>query len=71
MEQVMANKSFEVVVEDPIGLHARPAALIVKLVKEYGSDVEFSYGGATAKANSALRLMSLKIKSGSSVLGDG
>ncbi|MEO0025047.1 MAG: hypothetical protein RL196_1488 [Actinomycetota bacterium] len=63
----MANKSFEVIVLDPVGLHARPAALIVKLVKESGLDVEFTNGDITVKGNSALRLMSLKIKSGSSL----
>ncbi len=63
----MANKSFDVVVLDPVGLHARPAALIVKLVKDSGLEVEFTNGDVTVKGNSALRLMSLKIKSGSTV----
>ena len=63
----MTNKSFDVVVLDPVGLHARPAALIVKLIKESGLDVEFTNGDTTVKGNSALRLMSLKIKSGSTV----
>lgn len=53
----------EVQVLDPIGLHARPASQIVKLVKE--SELEISIGREGeefAKANSALRLMALKIK---------
>lgn len=55
----------EVTVLDPIGLHARPASQIVKLVKESGLEVTIGREGEEfAKANSALRLMALKITSG-------
>lgn len=55
----------EVKVIDPIGLHARPASQIVKLVKESGLEVTIGRPGQEfAKANSALRLMALKITSG-------
>ena len=61
----MALFSLEVEVLDPIGLHARPAGQIVKLVKESGLDVQIGRpGDEFAKANSALRLMALKIKTG-------
>ena len=55
----------QVQVLDPIGLHARPASQIVKLVKESGLEVTIGRDGEEfAKANSALRLMALKISSG-------
>lgn len=55
----------EVQVLDPIGLHARPASQIVKLVKESGLEVTIGRPGEEfAKANSALRLMALKITTG-------
>lgn len=55
----------QVQVLDPIGLHARPASQIVKLVKESGIEVTIGREGEEfAKANSALRLMALKISSG-------
>lgn len=55
----------EVKVLDPIGLHARPASQIVKLVKESALEVTIGRPGSEfAKANSALRLMALKITSG-------
>jgi phosphotransferase system HPr (HPr) family protein len=55
----------QVQVLDPIGLHARPASQIVKLVKESGLEIMIGREGAEfAKANSALRLMALKISSG-------
>lgn len=55
----------KVQVLDPIGLHARPASQIVKLVKESGLEITIGREGADfAKANSALRLMALKISTG-------
>lgn len=61
----MSTISLEVEVLDPIGLHARPASQIVKLVKD--SELEVLIGRAgeeSVKAKSALMLMSLKIKTG-------
>lgn len=64
----MAQFNLEVTVLDPIGLHARPAGQIVKLVKESGLEVSIGRPGEEfAKANSALRLMALKIKTGESL----
>lgn len=61
----MAKVQGEVTVHDPIGLHARPASQIVKLVKESGYEVTIGRPGQEfAKANSALRMMALKITSG-------
>ncbi len=61
----MAQFSLEVTVLDPIGLHARPAGQIVKLVKESGLEVSIGRPGEEfARASSALRLMALKIKTG-------
>lgn len=55
----------QVQVLDPIGLHARPASQIVKLVKESGLEVTIGREGQEfAKANSALRMMALKIQTG-------
>lgn len=61
----MAKVQGEVTVHDPIGLHARPASQIVKLVKDSGFEVTIGRPGQEfAKANSALRMMALKISSG-------
>jgi phosphocarrier protein HPr len=57
----------KVQVLDPIGLHARPASQIVKLVKEHSLDVSFrksQKGSEPVEANSALRLLALKAKAG-------
>ena len=54
---------------DPIGLHARPASEIVKLVKESGLEITIGREGQEfAKANSALRLMALKISAGETLI---
>ncbi len=61
----MSTIKGQVQVLDPIGLHARPASQIVKLVKESGLEITIGREGQEfAKANSALRLMALKISSG-------
>jgi len=54
-----------VTIEDPIGLHARPAGQIVKLVKESGLPVRMGKAGdELVLANSPLRMMALKAKTG-------
>ncbi len=59
----------EVQVLDPIGLHARPASQIVKLVKDSGLEVLIGKPGEeAAKANSALRLLALKIATGQNLV---
>lgn len=58
----------KVVVHDALGLHARPAGQIAKLVRDSGIDAEITnQDGQTASASSALRLLALKIKSGQEV----
>ena len=59
----------EVQVLDPIGLHARPASQIVKLVKDSGLEVLIGKPGEeAAKANSALRLLALKVATGQTLV---
>ena len=54
-----------VTVLDPIGLHARPAGQIVKLVKDSGLEVRMGKPGEDlVKANSPLRMMAMKAKTG-------
>ena len=61
MSTIFAN----VIIEDPIGFHARPAGQIVKLVKESAVEVRIGRPGEKmVKANSPLGLMALKAKSG-------
>lgn len=61
----MIEREFKIT--DPIGIHARPAALLVNLVKELGVDVEIEKNSKTAKANSLIGLMGLAAKAGDTV----
>jgi phosphocarrier protein HPr len=57
--------SSELTVLDPIGLHARPAGQIVKLVKESGLEVMIGKRGQEPiKASSPLRMIGLQAKTG-------
>lgn len=61
----MSTITATVTIEDPIGLHARPAGQIVKLVKESGLTVRMGKDGEElVLANSPLRMMALKAKTG-------
>jgi phosphocarrier protein HPr len=61
----MTTITSTVTILDPIGLHARPAGQIVKLVKESGLEVRMGKAGEElVKANSPLRMMALKAKTG-------
>ena len=61
----MSTISAQVVIEDPIGFHPRPAGQIVKLVKESGLEIRIGKTGEKlVKANSPLSLMALKGKTG-------
>ena len=61
----MSNFEMTVEVQDPIGLHARPASQIVKIVKESGLEVLIGRKDEKmVKANSPLMLMALKVKTG-------
>lgn len=65
----VALHSATVTVLDPIGLHARPAGQLVKLVNESGLLVRIGRLGAElVPANSPLRVMALKAKSGDELL---
>lgn len=61
-------KRFQYVISDPIGLHARPAGLLVKAAKALDSTITIAReDGASANAARLMAVMSLAIKSGSTV----
>jgi phosphocarrier protein HPr len=63
-KQVALHRAI-VMVLDPIGLHARPAGQLVKLVNDSGLAVRIGRAEEDlVPANSPLRVMALKAKSG-------
>ena len=60
-------KKFEYVVKDEVGIHARPAGLLVKEAKKYESKITISKDGKSAEATKLMAVMGLGVKSGQSV----
>ena len=57
-------KEFKHVINDPLGLHARPAGMLVKAVAGYASKVTITAPTGTADAKRLMALMRLAAKQG-------
>lgn len=60
-------KTFTYEIKDEIGIHARPAGLLVKGVKNYESKIVVKANGKSAEATKLMALMSLGVKHGQTV----
>ena len=61
-------KSFEYVITDPVGIHARPAGILVKEIKKFaGSTVTIAKGEKSVNALKLMALMGMGIKQGDTV----
>jgi phosphotransferase system HPr (HPr) family protein len=56
-----------VVITDPIGLHARPAAIVVQTAGRYQARVRITHGERRADARSIIQLLSLGVRQGSEI----
>ncbi|MDE7219377.1 MAG: HPr family phosphocarrier protein [Oscillospiraceae bacterium] len=62
-------KKFEYVITDALGIHARPAGLLVKAAKALDSTIAIEkVGGKTAAATKLLAVMGMGIKQGDTVV---
>lgn len=60
--------SFEYALKDKLGLHARPAALLVKQVKQYSNvSIFIEYKGSKVDASRMISVMRLGTKQGDTV----
>lgn len=58
-------KQFEYTINDPLGIHARPAGMLVKEAKAFTDTVvTITKNGNTVKAGQLMKLMSLGVKQG-------
>lgn len=67
-------KQFEYTIHDPLGIHARPAGMLVKEAKAFADTaVTITKGDTTVKATQLMKLMSLGVKQGDvvTVAADG
>lgn len=60
-------KSFNYTIKDPTGIHARPAGLLVKIVKSLNSSVTLEKDGRSIAADRLLSVMGLGIRCGDTV----
>ena len=60
-------KSCEYTITDPVGIHARPAGILVREVKKYASTVTVIKGGKSVNALKLMALMGMGIKQGDTV----
>lgn len=58
---------FEYTVTDALGIHARPAGVLVNEAKKYQSKIVLSAKGGTADAKRIFSVMGLAVKCGDSV----
>lgn len=60
-------KSFNYVIKDEVGIHARPAGLLAKEAKKYASVITIAKGDKSAVATKLMAVMSLGVKCGEEV----
>ena len=62
-------KTIQYTIQDPLGIHARPAGLMVKVAKEYpDTQVSVTKDENTVKATQLLKLMGLAVKCGDTIV---
>jgi Phosphotransferase System HPr (HPr) Family len=60
-------KKFNYVITDEVGMHARPAGMLVKEAGKYASEIKVGSGDKEADAKRLFALMQLGIKHGEEV----
>ena len=60
-------KSFQYVITDAVGIHARPAGILVKEAKKYESKIVLKKGEKQADITKLMMLMGLGVKCGEEV----
>ena len=60
-------KKFSYTVKDEVGIHARPAGILVKEAKKYASKIVIVKDGKTAEATKLMAVMGLGVKCGQMV----
>ena len=59
--------TFQYTITDEVGIHARPAGLLVKEVKQYDTTVMIECNGKTADAKKLMAVMAMGVKKGDTV----
>lgn len=60
-------KDFSYTITDEVGIHARPAGILVKAAKKFESKITILKDGKSAEATKLMALMGLGVKCGQTV----
>ena len=60
-------KQFQYTIKDELGVHARPAGLLVKVVKGFSSTATLEKNGKTCDLRKLMALMGMGVKQGDTV----
>lgn len=60
-------QTFTYVIKDELGIHARPAALIVTQSKKFSSTITLEANGKTCQAKALMGVMAMGVKQGQEV----
>ena len=60
-------KQFQYTIKDELGVHARPAGLLVKLAKQYTSTITIEKNGKTCDMRKLMAVMGMGVKQGETV----
>ena len=61
-------KSFEYVIKDELGIHARPAGALVKEVKKFESKITIQKDDKDVEASKLMALMGMGVKCGDKIV---
>lgn len=61
-------KQFSYVIKEPVGLHARPAGLLVRQANEYHCSITLKSGDKTADAKKILAVTNMGVTKGQEVI---
>ena len=60
-------KQFQYTIKDELGVHARPAGLLVKLAKQYTSAITIEKNGKTCDMRKLMGVMGMGIRQGETI----
>ena len=60
-------KQFDFVVQTSVGIHARPAMMLVSAARKFQCDIKVSYNGYTVDAKDIIKLLMLHANQGAEV----
>lgn len=60
-------QKFEYTIQDEVGIHARPAGLLVKEAKKYESKIMLVKDGKSVEATKLMAIMGLGVKCGETI----